>query len=125
MARCKVSSYILGLRVPNVSLTVENVADFLSAYIIGNLLQMAFRFWAFRRCSPTRSTAIPNWRWSPRSPAAGSSRYPGRVRGAPRQRDAAAPARRQAPVIRHLRSPPDRGLPPSGLAGNSAADADG
>jgi hypothetical protein len=32
-----------------VSLTVENVADFVSAYIIGNLLQMAFRFWAFRR----------------------------------------------------------------------------
>jgi len=32
-----------------VSLTVENIADFVSAYIIGNLLQMAFRFWAFRR----------------------------------------------------------------------------
>ncbi len=43
------SSYVLGLRVPNVSLTVENLADFLSAYIIGNLLQMGFRFWAFRR----------------------------------------------------------------------------
>jgi putative flippase GtrA len=43
------SSYVLGLRVPAVSLTVENVADFISAYIIGNLLQMAFRFWAFRR----------------------------------------------------------------------------
>ncbi len=27
----------------------ENIADFVSAYIIGNLLQMAFRFWAFRR----------------------------------------------------------------------------
>ena len=39
------SSYVLGLRVPNVSLTVENIADFVSAYIIGNLLQMAFRFW--------------------------------------------------------------------------------
>ncbi|WP_078292370.1 GtrA family protein [Mycobacterium sp. D16R24] len=44
-----VSSYILELRVPNVSLTVENIADFISAYLIGNLLQMAFRFWAFRR----------------------------------------------------------------------------
>src|SRR5882757_4881731 len=43
------SSYILQLRVPNVSLTVENLADFISAYIIGNLLQMGFRFWAFRR----------------------------------------------------------------------------
>ena len=29
--------------------TIENIADFVSAYIIGNLLQMAFRFWAFRR----------------------------------------------------------------------------
>ena len=44
-----ISSYVLQLRVPTVSLTVENIADFLSAYIIGNLLQMAFRFWAFRR----------------------------------------------------------------------------
>ena len=43
------SSYVLMLRVPMVSLAVENIADFVAAYIIGNLLQMAFRFWAFRR----------------------------------------------------------------------------
>jgi putative flippase GtrA len=49
MAPLWVSSYILQLREPMVSLTVENIADFISAYIIGNLLQMAFRFWAFRR----------------------------------------------------------------------------
>jgi putative flippase GtrA len=49
MAPLWVSSYVLQLRVPTVSLTVENIADFVSAYIIGNLLQMAFRFWAFRR----------------------------------------------------------------------------
>ena len=49
MAPLWVSSYMLGLRVPNVSLTMENIADFVSAYIIGNLLQMAFRFWAIRR----------------------------------------------------------------------------
>jgi hypothetical protein len=49
MAPLWFSSYVLQLRVPDVSLTVENVADFVSAYIIGNLLQMAFRFWAFRR----------------------------------------------------------------------------
>jgi putative flippase GtrA len=49
MAPLWVSSYILQLRVPEVSLTVENIADFISAYIIGNLLQMGFRFWAFRR----------------------------------------------------------------------------
>jgi putative flippase GtrA len=49
MAPLWVSSYVLQLRVPMVSLTAENIADFVSAYIIGNLLQMAFRFWAFRR----------------------------------------------------------------------------
>jgi putative flippase GtrA len=49
MAPLWVSSYVLMLRAPMVSLTNENIADFVSAYIIGNLLQMAFRFWAFRR----------------------------------------------------------------------------
>jgi putative flippase GtrA len=49
MAPLWVSSYVLQLRVPSVSLTAENLADFVSAYVIGNLLQMAFRFWAFRR----------------------------------------------------------------------------
>lgn len=49
MAPLWASSYILDLRVPQVSLTIENIADFIAAYVIGNLLQMAFRFWAFRR----------------------------------------------------------------------------
>ena len=49
MAPLWISSYVLMLRVPMVSLAMENLADFISAYIIGNLLQMAFRFWAFRR----------------------------------------------------------------------------
>ncbi len=44
-----ISSYVFNLRVPAVSLTVENIADFFSAYIIGNLLQMMFRFYCFRR----------------------------------------------------------------------------
>lgn len=44
-----VSSYVFDLRVPNVSRFTENVADFLSAQIIGTLLAMAFRWWAFRR----------------------------------------------------------------------------
>ncbi|WP_373291612.1 GtrA family protein [Nocardia camponoti] len=44
-----ISSYVLDLRQPNVSFLVENVADFVSAFIIGNLLQMAFRFWAMKR----------------------------------------------------------------------------
>ena len=49
MAPLWFSSYVLGLRVPEVTLTIENIADFVAAYIIGNLLQMAFRFWALRR----------------------------------------------------------------------------
>jgi putative flippase GtrA len=49
MAPLWISTYVLDLRVPMVSLTVENISDFISAYIVGNLLQMAFRFWAFRR----------------------------------------------------------------------------
>jgi putative flippase GtrA len=49
MAPLWFSSYMLELRVPHVTLTVENIADFVSAYVLGNLLQMAFRFWAFRR----------------------------------------------------------------------------
>jgi putative flippase GtrA len=49
MAPLWFSSYVLQLREPMVSLTLENIADFVSAYLIGNLLQMAFRFWAFRR----------------------------------------------------------------------------
>src|SRR6201986_1294755 len=47
MAPLWVSSYIFDLRVPMVSLTVENIADFVSAYLIGNLLQMGFRRWVF------------------------------------------------------------------------------
>ncbi|MFC6009504.1 GtrA family protein [Nocardia lasii] len=44
-----ISIYVLDLRPPHVSMLVSNVADFFSAFIIGNLLQMAFRFWAMRR----------------------------------------------------------------------------
>ena len=44
-----ISSYVFDLRVPNVSALTENVADFLSAQIIGTLLAMVFRWWAFRR----------------------------------------------------------------------------
>jgi hypothetical protein len=49
MAPLWFSSYVFQLRVPHVSLTVENISDFVAAYVLGNLLQMAFRFWAFRR----------------------------------------------------------------------------
>jgi hypothetical protein len=35
--------------VPDVSLLTQDVADFVSGQIIGVLLGMAFRWWAFRR----------------------------------------------------------------------------
>lgn len=44
-----ISSYVFDLRQPDVSFATENIADFVSAFLIGNLLQMAFRFWAMRR----------------------------------------------------------------------------
>ena len=75
MAPLWVSSYVLQLRVPMVSLTVENIADFISAYLIGNLLQMAFRFWAFRRwVFPDEFGAQPGQGAGVRSPPAASPR---------------------------------------------------
>lgn len=44
-----VSQYVFGLRAPHVSLVVENIADFISATIVGTLLATVFRWWAMRR----------------------------------------------------------------------------
>ena len=44
-----VSRYMLDLRVPVVSLLAQEAADFASANVIGTLLAMAFRWWAFRK----------------------------------------------------------------------------
>jgi putative flippase GtrA len=44
-----VSRYMLDLRVPVESLLTQEAADFASANVIGTLLAMAFRWWAFRR----------------------------------------------------------------------------
>jgi putative flippase GtrA len=43
------SRYALQLEVPHVSRLVQEVADFASGSIIGMLLAMFFRFWAFKR----------------------------------------------------------------------------
>lgn len=43
------SRYAFDLEVPNVSRFVQEVADFTSGSVIGMLLAMGFRFWAFRR----------------------------------------------------------------------------
>jgi putative flippase GtrA len=44
-----VSRYLLDLKVPGVSLLTQEIADFVSGQIIGVLVGMAFRWWAFRR----------------------------------------------------------------------------
>jgi putative flippase GtrA len=44
-----VSRYVLHLAEPHVSALSEQVADLVSAQVIGTLLAMAFRWWAFRR----------------------------------------------------------------------------
>ena len=44
-----ISRYVLDLAVPHVSPLAEEVADLVSAQIVGTLLAMVFRWWAFRR----------------------------------------------------------------------------
>jgi putative flippase GtrA len=44
-----ISRYVLQLEVPHVSRFIQEFADFTSGSIIGMLLAMAFRFWAFKR----------------------------------------------------------------------------
>jgi putative flippase GtrA len=43
------SRYGFHLETPQVSRVTQEVADFVSAQIVGTLLAMAFRWWAFRR----------------------------------------------------------------------------
>ncbi|HEY8373593.1 MAG TPA: GtrA family protein [Pseudonocardiaceae bacterium] len=44
-----VSRYVFHLEEPHVSRLVEEIADFASAQILGTLIAMAFRWWAFRK----------------------------------------------------------------------------
>jgi putative flippase GtrA len=44
-----VSRYVLQFEEPHVSRLVQEVADFASGSIVGMLLAMVFRFWAFKR----------------------------------------------------------------------------
>ncbi|WP_420041592.1 GtrA family protein [Gordonia sp. MP11Mi] len=43
------SRYVLDLQMPNLSAFGEHMADFVSGSIIGTLVAMAFRWWAFRK----------------------------------------------------------------------------
>jgi putative flippase GtrA len=44
-----VSRYLFLLRVPDVSRPQQEIADFVSGMIIGTLIAMVFRLWAFKR----------------------------------------------------------------------------
>jgi putative flippase GtrA len=44
-----ISRYWFDLQVPHVSLLVQETADFFSGMIIGTLLAMVFRWWAFKK----------------------------------------------------------------------------
>lgn len=44
-----VSRYVLELQVPAVSLVTQEFSDFVAGQILGTLVGMAFRWWAFRR----------------------------------------------------------------------------
>jgi putative flippase GtrA len=44
-----ISRYVLHLATPYVSDFTEQAADLVSAQVVGTLLAMAFRWWAFRR----------------------------------------------------------------------------
>ncbi|MDQ3887308.1 MAG: GtrA family protein [Actinomycetota bacterium] len=44
-----ISRYVLNLHTPQVSLLVQEIADFVSANLVGTLLATTFRWWAFRR----------------------------------------------------------------------------
>jgi putative flippase GtrA len=43
------SRYLLDLQVPHVSLFAQELADFTSGMIIGTLVAMVFRWWAFKK----------------------------------------------------------------------------
>lgn len=43
------SRYVLGLATPRVSVAAQETADFVSGIVVGSLVAMVFRFFAFRR----------------------------------------------------------------------------
>ena len=54
-----VSRYVLHLQVPQVTLLVQEVADFASGMILGTLIAMAFRLWAFKKWVFPHANARP------------------------------------------------------------------
>jgi putative flippase GtrA len=66
-----VSRYFLLLRVPDVSRPTQEIADFVSGIIVGTLIAMVFRLWAFKRFVFPHADARP-----PRSAGGAAVRGP-------------------------------------------------
>ncbi|GDY31347.1 GtrA family protein [Gandjariella thermophila] len=54
-----ISRYVLHLQVPTVGWYVQEIADFVSGSMLGMLLAMVFRFWAFRKWVFPQENARP------------------------------------------------------------------
>ncbi|WP_250002686.1 GtrA family protein [Actinoplanes sp. M2I2] len=79
-----VSRYLLHLQVPTVSRPVQEIADFVSGIILGTLVAMVFRLWAFKRFVFPQPQARPHRTPQPAGPR--SRRLLHRRGPAPRQR---------------------------------------
>ncbi|MFI6924641.1 GtrA family protein [Nonomuraea spiralis] len=44
-----ISRYVFHMETPDVSLMTQEIADFMSAQVIGTLITMVYRFWAMRK----------------------------------------------------------------------------
>jgi putative flippase GtrA len=75
-----ISRYVLLLRVPAVTRPVQEVADFVSGIVVGTLIAMCFRLWAFKRFVFPQAEARPR-----------------------RERRAAPPGPRSGAVVQHDR----------------------
>ena len=85
-----VSRYVLLLRVPEVSRPVQEIADFVSGIVVGTLIAMVFRLWAFKRF------VFPDQRERPRPPRRSRPR-PGRPRSSVVQHDRGTLERHRRP----------------------------
>ncbi|GAB2752969.1 GtrA family protein [Amycolatopsis magusensis] len=63
-----ISRYVFTLRVPEVQLLTQEVADFLSGMIIGTLLGSVFRWWAMKKWVFPLADARPRTPRLPREP---------------------------------------------------------
>ena len=89
------SQYVFGFRHPPIHSLTVSIANFISANVIGTILGMAFRFWAYRKwVFPEELTAAPGT--AGRSPCARRKR----CRRTARQKPRPTGGQRQAPACR-------------------------